>query len=85
VGIWVTAGRSGGGLCWRLGHLDAGAEGDTLDDLRQLVLALQPAPRLVGDRDQLEDHQPSGVLRQRTLGADRAVANTLSIGLDVRR
>jgi hypothetical protein len=40
AGDWVTASRSGGGLCWRRLDLDAVVEPDTLDDLRQLVLAL---------------------------------------------
>src|SRR4051812_15023202 len=44
AGNWVTASGSGGGLCWRLLDLDAVAEPDTLDDLRQLVLALEVVP-----------------------------------------
>jgi DNA invertase Pin-like site-specific DNA recombinase len=73
AGDWVTANRSGGGLCWRLLDLDAVAEADTLDDLRQLVLALQAAPCPGSRHDELEDHQPGSVLRQRTLGSDGAV------------
>src|SRR3954447_26297300 len=56
AGNWVTASRSGGGLCWRRLDLDAIAEPDTLDDLRQLVLALQAAPGLGRGHHELEDH-----------------------------
>src|SRR4051794_32028462 len=64
AGNWVTASGSGGGLCWRLLDLDAVAEPDTLDDLRQLVLAFQAAPCLGSRHDELEDHQPGSVLLQ---------------------
>ena len=43
AGTWVTA-WSGGALCWRVDDLDAVGEGDALDDLGQLVFALQPSP-----------------------------------------
>src|SRR3954452_20362707 len=58
---WVT-GRSDGALLWLVGHLDAVVEGDTGNDLRQLIFALQPAPGLGCHHDQLEDHEPSRVL-----------------------
>src|SRR3954447_8740750 len=73
AGNWVTASGSGGGLCWRLLDLDAVAEPDTLDDLRQLVLARQAAPGLGSRHDELEDHQAGGVLRQRAFAPDRSV------------
>src|SRR3954454_13451496 len=82
AGNWVTAGRSGGGLRWRLSDLDAVTEPDTPNDLRQQVLALQPAPGFGGRHDELEDHQPGGVLRQRALGPHRAVPDGGEHALD---
>ncbi len=58
----------------------------TLDDLGQLVLALQPAPGLGRRHHQLEHHEPGGVLRQRTLGADGPMPDGGEHALDrVRR
>jgi hypothetical protein len=59
----------------RINNLDAVAEPDTLDDLRQLVLALQPTPGSGSRHHELEDHQPGGVLRQRAFASDRPVPN----------
>src|SRR5919206_2796077 len=82
AGNWVTARRSGGGLCWRLLDLDAVAEPDTLDDLRQLVLALQATPCLGSGHDELEDHQAGSVLRQRAFAPDRPVPDGGKHALD---
>src|SRR3954447_8561842 len=82
AGNWVTASGSGGGLCWRLLDLDAIAEPDTLDDLGQLVLALQAAPRHGRGHDEFEDHQPGGVLRQRAFAPDRPVPDGGKHALD---
>src|SRR5918998_4343027 len=81
AGVWVTA-WSGGGLLWRAGDLDAVAEGGTPDDLGQLALALQPTAGLGRRHDELEHDRPGGVLRQRTLGAHRAVPQRGEHALD---
>ena len=69
-------------------HLDPVGEPDTLDPFWQLVVAVDPAPTLLGALDQLEDHgerilfdrQPfDRIVRCRT------VAKVLSIGLVVRK
>ena len=69
-------------LCWRVGDLDAVAECDALDDLRQLVLTFQPVPGLGGGHHELEHHQPGRVLRQRALGPHRAVPDGGKHALD---
>ena len=69
-------------MCWRVGDLDAVAECDALDDFRQLVLALQPAPGPGRRHHQLEHHQPGGVLRQRALRADGPVPDRGEHALD---
>ena len=75
-------------MSWHLDDLDAVLEFDASDDLRQLVFALQAAPCFGGRGYELEDHELGGLGRQGSLGPDssiRTVANTLSIGFEVRR
>ena len=75
-------------VSWRLRDLDAVAECDTLDDLRQLVLALQPAPGFGGGLTSLKTISLAVVGDSAPLVRTvrcRTVANTLSIGLEVRR
>ena len=45
-------------------------EFDTLDDFRQLILALQSSPSFRRRHHQLENHEASGGLRQRAFHAD---------------
>src|SRR5271165_6940346 len=76
---WVTE-RSGGVLLWRVDDLDAVSECDACNDFRQLVLALQPPPRLRRRHDELshdefEHNQAGGVLRQRASDPDSAVSD----------
>ena len=76
----VTAERSGGGGCGltvgRLGDdLDPVGEFHTLNDLWQLVVAVEPAPAFLRAVDQLEDHGERGPVREAALRADRAVAH----------
>jgi hypothetical protein len=64
--------RTSGGFCfWR--DFDSVLEFDTLDDFRQLVLTLQSSPSFRRGHHQLENHETSGVLRQRAFHADRAM------------
>ncbi len=78
-------GRSGGGLRWLLGNLDAVANFDIVDDLGQLVLALQASPYYHSHHDELEDHEARGVLQQRTLGQNCAVSHGGKHALDRMR
>jgi DNA invertase Pin-like site-specific DNA recombinase len=75
-----TAWSSGAGFGVAGG--DAVGEGDALDDLWQLVRALQAAPRLCGGLNELEDHELGRLLGQRALGADRAVPDGREDALD---
>ncbi len=52
---------------------DSVLEFDTLDDFWQLVLALQSSPSFRRGHHQLENHEASGVLRQRAFHADCAM------------
>ena len=54
---------------------DSVAEFYTADDLRQLILSLQAPPIFRRRHDQLKNHEPRRVLRQRTFHAHRAMAN----------
>ncbi len=49
---------------------NAVCECDVCDDHRQAVLALQPSPGSGGRDDELEDHQPGGLVREGTLGSN---------------
>ena len=48
-------------------------EFDTMDDFWQLVLTLQSSPSFRRGHHQLENHEASGVLRQRAFHADCAM------------
>ena len=50
----------------RFDDLDAVLEFDALDDLGQLVFALQAPPCFRGRGDELEHHEPGGLGRQRS-------------------
>jgi hypothetical protein len=61
---------------------DAVREFDTFDDARQLVRALELAPRLHPRAGRIEDNQFCGCLRQRTFGAHRWMPDGGENGLD---
>ena len=48
-------------------------EPDTLNELGQLVVAIEPAPAFLRRIDQLEHHGECGPIREAALRADRAV------------
>jgi hypothetical protein len=82
AGKWVTDESSGYRRVF-----DSVFEFYTVDDFRQLVLTAQSPLGLRRRHYQFEHHETRGVLRQRALHADDAlshVANTLSIGFEVR-
>ena len=54
---------------------DSVAEFYTADDLRQLILSSQRSPVFRRRHDQLENHEPRRVLRERTFHAHRAMPN----------
>ncbi len=85
--FWVTR-RSGGVVCRHVDDLDAVLEFDTCDDLRQLICAFQPRQVFDAALSNLntinlavvDDNEPF----VRTV-LWRTVANTLSMGLVVRK
>jgi hypothetical protein len=80
--------RSGGVVRRYFDDLDAVFKFDASDDFRQLVFTFQSQPGFGGGVDEFEHHELGGRRRQGSLRPHRArrtVANTLSIGFDVRR
>jgi hypothetical protein len=59
AGFWVT-GRSGGVVCRHVDDLDAVAESDTCNHLRQLICTFEPPPGFRCSDHQFEHHQPGG-------------------------
>ena len=57
------------------GDFDPVVESDTLNELGQLVVAIEPAPAFLCGIDELEDHRERRPVREAALGADRAVAH----------
>ena len=43
---------------------DTVCERDAYDDHRQAIFALQPSPGLRSGHDEIEDHEPGGLMRQ---------------------
>ena len=69
-------------------NLDAVVEFDALDGFGQLIFALQSSPCFRSGVDEFEHHELGGLRRQGPFVLTvrcRTVANTLSIGFDVRR
>jgi hypothetical protein len=67
---------------------DSVAECYSPDELRQLILSLEAPPAFRRRYDELEDHEPRRVLRERAFHTNRAMPNrckALSTGFDVRR
>ena len=59
----------------RSDNLDSVVELYTQDDLRQLIVAIEPAPAVLGGLGQLEDHSERRPVRETALRAHRAVAD----------
>ena len=57
------------------GDLDPVGEPDTLNELGQLVVAIEPAPAFLSRLDELEHHRERRLIRQAALRADRAVTH----------
>ena len=65
---------------------DSVAECYTSDELRQLILALEAPPAFRRRYDELEDHEPRRVLRERAFHVNRAMPNRCKGAFDwVRR
>src|SRR5208282_330399 len=64
------------------GDLKSIDEFHTLDDLWQLVMAVEPAPAFLSALDQLEDHGERGLVREAALRADRPMADRREGALD---
>ena len=62
--------------------LDAVGEGYTKNDLRHLLVAIEPSPAPLGGLGQLEDHGERGLVRQAALSAHGAVADGREGALD---
>ena len=54
---------------------DSVAECYTPDELRQLILSLEAPPAFRRRYDELEDHEPRRVLRERAFHTNRAMPN----------
>ena len=55
------------------GGFDPVGEPDTLNELGQLVVAIEPPPTFLGGIDELEHHCERRLVREAALRADRAV------------
>ena len=62
--------------------LDPVSELHTLDQFWQLVVAVDPAPTLLGALDQLENHGERRLVRQAALRADRAFITGTELVID---
>jgi hypothetical protein len=64
--ILVTGGSGGSSLSLRSDDLDSVVELYTANDFRQLVVAAQTMPTLLGGLRELEDHSECGLVREAT-------------------
>jgi hypothetical protein len=68
-------GIRGSGLSLRSDNLNSVGELYTVDDFRQLVMAIEMTPAFFGGLGELEDHGECGLVRETSLGANRTVAH----------
>ena len=78
----MTEGSGGSGLSLRSDDLDSVGELYTEDDFRQLVVAVEATPAVLGGLGELEDHGERGLVRKTSLGAHRAVAHRCERAFD---
>src|SRR3954453_15190071 len=75
---WPEGSGDGGlglGGRWVGGDFDPVGESDTLNELGQLIVAIEPTPAFLRSIDQLEHHRQRRLVREAALRADRAVSH----------